>query len=171
MIQVCITYSQQHTKFTNFLTPILTRSKRCFFEHTKVFDKFDMMVFFDIKLLGICGRYCILTQLFLNNRHRRVVLNGQSSKWSLVEADVPKGSILSTLFFLVYINDLPQGLRCDIKLFATSDTSLFSTITSPVISNLNEDLLKTIEYAYQWKMLNPNIIKQTQEMFLSRDNR
>ena len=110
-------------------------------------------------------------QLFLNNRHRRVVLSGQSSKWSLVEADVPKGSILSTLFFLVYINDLPQGLRCDIKLFATSDTSLFSTITSPVISNLDEDLLKTIQYAYQWKMLNPNIIKQTQEMFLSRDNR
>ena len=71
---------------------------------------------------------------------RQQASEGQSSKWSLVEAGVPQGSILGPLLLLVYINDLPQGLRCNAKLFA-DDTSLFSTITSPAISssNLNED--------------------------------
>ena len=50
---------------------------------------------------------------------------------------------------LVYINDLPQGLHCNAKLFA-DDTSLFSAITSPAISSLNrnEDLVKITHWAY-----------------------
>ena len=43
----------------------------------------------------------------------------------LVEADVPQGSILSPLLVLAYINDLPQGLRYNVKLFADED-SLFN---------------------------------------------
>ena len=61
---------------------------------------------------------------------------------------------------------MPQGLHCNAKLFADY-TSLFSTITSPVISpsNLNEDLLKIAQWAYQWKLLfNPDTTKQAQEI-------
>ena len=72
-----------------------------------------------------------LIQPFLDNRNQRVVLNSKSSKYSLVEADVAQGSILGSLIFLVYVDDLPQGLRCNAKQFA-DDTSLFSTVTSPV---------------------------------------
>ena len=117
---------------------------------------------YKLKLLEICGRYYNLIQSFLDNRHQRVVLNGHSSKWSLVQAGVPQGSILDPQLFLVYINDLPQGLRCNAKLSA-DDTSLFSTITSPAISlsNLNGDLLKITQWAYQRKMsFNPDITKQ-----------
>ena len=95
-----------------------------------------------------------------------MILNGKSSKWSLVEAGVPQVPLL----FLVYINDLPQGLRCNVKLFA-DDASFFSIITSPAISssNLNEDLLKIKQWAYQWKMLfNQDITKQAQEIIFSR---
>ena len=102
--------------------------------------------------LGICSKYYNIIQQFLENRHQKVVLNGQSSKWSLVEAGVPQGSILGPLLFLVYIDDLPQGLRCNAKLFADY-TSLFSTITNPAISsNLSEVLFKITQWAYQWKM-------------------
>ena len=120
--------------------------------------------------LGVCGIYYNLKQSFLNNRHQRVSLNGQTLKWSLVEAGVPQGSILGPLLFLVYINDLPQRLRCNAKLFA-DDTSLFSTITSLVISstNPNKDLLKITQWAYQWKIsFNPDITKQAKEMIFSR---
>ena len=135
----------------------LTWSKRCFFGCI-FFSAFDRVyhdgLVYKLKVLGICGRYYNLLQSFLNNRHERDALNGQSSKWSLVEAGVPLGSISGRLLFLVYINDLPQRLRCNTKLIA-DDTSLFSTITSPVLllSNLNEDLLKTTQWAYQCKML------------------
>ena len=64
---------------------------------------------------------------------------------------------------------MPQGLRCNAKLFA-DDTSLFSTITSPAISssNLNEDLVKITHWSYQWKIsFNPDITKQAQEIIFS----
>ena len=73
--------------------------------------------------------------------------------------------------FLIYTNNLPQGLRCNAKLFA-DDTSLFSTITSPAISsssNLNEDLLKIIQSPYQWKMsFNPDLTNQAQNIIFYR---
>ena len=87
---------------------------------------------YKLKLLGICGRYYNLIQSFLNNRHQRVLLNGQPSQWPLAEASVPQCSYLDQLLLLVYINDLPQGLRCDPKVFA--DTSLFTSITSQILT-------------------------------------
>ena len=97
----------------------------------------------------------------LNKRHQKVVLNGQSSKWPLFQGGVPQGSISGSLLFHVYINGLPQGLHCNVKIFA-DDTYLFSTINSPVksSSNFKEDLLKITYWAYQWKMLsNPQYLK------------
>ena len=80
---------------------------------------------------------------FLNNRYQRVVSNGQSSKWSLIEAGVPQGSIYGPLLFLFYIiNDLPQGLHCN-YLLRTFHFSLLSLALS--LPNLNEELLKIIQ--------------------------
>ena len=95
------------------------------------------------KALGICGNYYGLIHLFLSDRHQRVVLNGQSFKWSHIKAAVPQGSILGPLLFLVYINGLPEGLKTSAKLFA-DDTSLFSVVHDSAASTtfLNDDLLK-----------------------------
>ena len=64
---------------------------------------------------------------FLSNRKQRVVLNGQVSTWTSVNAGVPQGSILGALLFLIYINYLSDNLSSNVKLFA-DDTSLFSVI-------------------------------------------
>ena len=99
-----------------------------------------------------------------------MALNGQSSKWSHIKAGVPQGSILGLLLFLVYINDLPEGLTTSAKRFA-DDTSLFSVVHDSAASSasLNDDLLKSFRLAYQWKMIfNPDALKQAQETVFSR---
>ena len=71
-----------------------------------------------------------------------------------VNAGVPQGSTLETLLFLIYINDLPNGLQSNPNFFA-GDTSLFSTAQD--IKNLT----KISEWAVQWKMyFNPDPSKQ-----------
>ena len=103
-------------------------------------------------------------------RKQRVVLNGQHSSWTNVEAGVPQGSILGPLFFLIYINDLSDGLTANPKLFA-DDTSLFSVIhnINSTANDLNSDLMKISNWAFQWKMrFNPDPKKQAQEVIFSR---
>ena len=74
------------------------------------------------KLLGICGKHYRLTHSFPNNRHQRVVLNGQCSNWSIIKAGITQGSIL---FFSIYINNLPEAFTANAKFFS-DDTPLFS---------------------------------------------
>ena len=54
-----------------------------------------------------------------------MVLNAKSSKEYLVNAGVPKGSIFGPTLFLLYLNDLPDDVICDIAIY-TDDTTLFS---------------------------------------------
>ena len=125
---------------------------------------------FKLKRLDISGKCYGLISSFLRNRQQRVVLNGQSSKWSSIKAGDPQGSILGPLFFLVYTNDLPNGLLSNPKLFA-DDISNFSVVKdhSNSSNKRNEDLSKISQWGYQYKMsFNPGISKQAQEVIFSR---
>ena len=87
-----------------------------------------------------------------------------------VKAGVPQGYVLGPFLFLIYINDLADGLSSKTKLFA-DDTSLFSVIHDSVIttSELNTALARIKQWAFQWKMrFNPDPNKQGQEVFFSR---
>ena len=123
-----------------------------------------------LRCMGICRKYFGLIDSFLSDRFQRVLLNGQTSKWSQIKAGVLQGSILGPLLFLVYINDLPEGLTSNVKLFA-DDTSFFSVIRDSNFSSmsLNEDLSKISQWGYKWKMLfNPEASNQAQEIVFSR---
>ena len=118
-----------------------------FLDMSKVFDRvWHEGLLFKLKRLGLSGKFYGLINSFLSNRRQRVILNGQSSKWSPIKAGVPQGSILGTLFFLVYINHLPKGLLCNAKLFA-DDTSIFSVVKDYLNSTnkLSEDLSKIFQ--------------------------
>ena len=142
-----------------------------FLDISKAFDKvWHKGLIHKLKQNGIGGPLLKILTDFLKSRKQRVVLNGQHSSWSDVLAGVPQGSILGPLLFLIYINDLSDGLQCNPKLFA-DDTSLFATVHNikKATNDLNNDLTKITKWAFQWKMsFNPDISKQAHEVIFSR---
>ena len=142
-----------------------------FIDISKAFDKvWHNGLIFKLKQNGISGNLLNLLSNFLRYRKQRVVLNGQSSYWADVTAGVPQGFILSPLLFLIYLNDLADGLSSIAKLFADG-ISLFSVVpnANTTAKELNNDLVNISHWAYQWKMsFNPDPGKQAQDVIFSK---
>ena len=79
------------------------------------------------KSYGIPVRIFGLISSFFINRWLWVVLDGKLSQEYPVNAKVLQGSILGPVFFLLYINDLPDDVICNIAIYA-DDTTL-STVS------------------------------------------
>ena len=82
-----------------------------------------------------------------------MVLDGKSSEEYPVHAGVPQGSILGTTLFLLYINDLPDDVICNIVIYA-DDTTLYSNCVQAsnlwqqleMASELESDLRDTVDW-------------------------
>ena len=51
-----------------------------------------------------------LIEQWLTDRRQRVVVDGEVSSWKSVLSEVPQGSVLGPILFLVYINGLEEGI-------------------------------------------------------------
>ena len=125
---------------------------------SKAFDRvWHADLLHKLKSYGISGQIFSLISSFLSNRRLRVVLNGKSSQEYPVNAGVPQGSILGPTLFLLYINDLPDDVICDIAIYV-DDTSLYSRCdwTSDLwqqlelASELESDLRDTVDWGKKW---------------------
>ena len=110
-----------------------------------------------LKSYGVSGQIFGHIFSFLSNRRLQVVLDGKSSQEYPVNAEVPQGSILGRLLFLLYINDLPYNVICDIANYA-DDTSLYSKSDQASdlwqqlesASELEADLRDTVDWHKNW---------------------
>ena len=86
-----------------------------------------------------------------------MVLDGKSSQEYPVNAVVPQGFILGPTLFLLYINDLPDDVICDIVIYA-DDTTLYSNCDQAsdlckqlkLASELESDLRDTVNWGKKW---------------------
>ena len=87
---------------------------------------------------------------YLHECYQRLALNGQTSSWELFKFGVPQRSVLGCLFFMIYINDLPDNLKSNCKMFA-DDTFLFYKVFDKHVSRatLNKDLEFINNWAFQ----------------------
>ena len=110
-----------------------------------------------LKSYGISCQIFSLIPSFLSNRRLRVVLDRKSSQEYPVNAGVPQGSILGPTLFLLYINDLPDDVICDIAISA-DDTTLYSRCDwacdqwqqLELASKLESDLRDTMDWGKKW---------------------
>ena len=65
--------------------------------------------------LGIGGSVYRWIRSFLENRSIKVIINGQQSTVSYINAVVPQGSVIGPTLFLIYINDLIDCVKNQVQ--------------------------------------------------------
>ncbi|BHF64368.1 hypothetical protein SprV_0200737100 [Sparganum proliferum] len=96
----------------------------------KAFDSVPhKRLIYKLSEIGIRGRLLTGITDFLTGRSQTVCIEASTSTPTPVLSDVPQGSVLGPLLFLVYINDCVDDLGCSAILFA-DDVKLWRPIRS-----------------------------------------
>lgn len=113
-----------------------------------------------LKGYGITGKVWEWIESFLTTRTMRVGVRNTFSKWFDVTSGVPQGSVLGPLLFLLFVNDLPQWITTNIRMFA-DDTKLWHKISSSLDSQqLQKDLDNLENWSSIWQLkFNPTKCK------------
>ena len=109
-----------------------------------------------LKGKGVGGKLLTWIESYLSDRSIKVVLSGQSSTTTSINASVPQGSILGPLLFSVFIDDLGDLCENTLYLYA-DDSTLFCEIRSTgeaeeASASLNRDLENMKRWADKWRV-------------------
>ena len=91
-----------------------------------LFDTIDHEILFEKMLfIGFSQNVIKWFRSYLSNRNFKVYVNKTLSNKGEVTCGVPQGSILGPLLFLLYINDMPQALSCNLLLYADDSCLIY----------------------------------------------
>ena len=74
------------------------------------------------------------------------------SEWRKITSGVPQGSVLGPHLFVIYINDLPDGLENTFKMYA-DDSKVIAEVEDKITeSKLQTDIHKIKDWCDKWSM-------------------
>ena len=113
--------------------------------HNRLIAKLDRMA-------GVRGRVLEWIKAYLQGRWQRVKVRGAVSNLARVTSGVPHGSVLGPLLFLIYINDLPEGIKSFISMFADDAKILKRVVREENCRELQRDLDRLNQWSERWLM-------------------
>ena len=116
-----------------------------------------LKLLFKLQVHGVQGKTLGWIESLLVARSKTFVLDGESSDELPVLSRVPHGSVLGPILFLLYINDLPENVLSQARLFA-DDIAAYLTAQGPKDSErLQSDLNALQKWEEKWDMeFNPS---------------
>ena len=100
-----------------------------------------------LSIIGFSDHTVKWFQSYLSNRKFTVNLENSFSEVSSISCGVPQGSILGPLLFLIYVNDMPMAVKCNLFLYADDTCLVFqSKNVKDIEKQLNEDFANICDW-------------------------
>ena len=126
-----------------------------FLDFQKAFDKVPYeRLLLKIRALGIEGNVADWVKEWLSDRKQRVVIHGKFSSSTGVTSGVSQGSVLEPILFVMFINDIEEGMCRNLLKFADDTKLTFCKVgTNEDCSSLKSDLRLLYKWSVDWQML------------------
>ena len=121
---------------------------------SKAFDKvLHKRLNYKLNWYGIRGDTLEWITDFLSSRSQRVVLDGATSGSAPVLSGSPQGTVLGSILFLIYINDLPDGVVNSTARIFAEDCIVYRPIRSKEDTKLLQSDLDSVgSWEKTWRM-------------------
>ena len=140
-----------------------------FIDLSKAFDTVDHKILISkLKNYGVRGKDLNWFESYFNNRKQFITYNNKYTSFETIACGVPQGSILGSLLFLIYVNDLNQVSNILDPMMFADDTNFF--YSHHQIKTLFETVnceLKNISQWFRANKLSLNIKKQSMHYFIN----
>jgi hypothetical protein len=122
-------------------------------DFAKAFDKVSHAKLIQkLEAYGVNNILVKWIESFLTGRKQRVIIGDNNSDWEDVTSSVPQGSVLGPLLFIIFINDLPDRVKNECRLYA-DDSKLIGVIEKDDdVVDIQKDIDSMQNWAQTWQM-------------------
>ena len=100
-----------------------------------------------LSIIGFSDHTVKWFQSYLSNRKFTVNLENSFSEISSISCGVLQGSILGSLLFMIYVNDMSMAVKCDLFLYADDTCLVFqSKNVKDIEKQLKEDFANVCDW-------------------------